>query len=278
MTLVLLALLVAAATQPGATAAATPMFDADGLRGWTAGRTKPDCVRNVSGTVSVAQCADWLRTETGVFGDYIISFAIRARDADSRGWLGLLGMSDVKGRPVLTLALPLLASPDAPKHSPVRVEMLFFNADSRAAALNADGDWQSYIVTRNRSGIHVLLNGRQLLSSGSVHASDGWIGFLAQGTGFEVRDVRLRHLFPPSQLTGTGLGLAPGSLVNGIYRPGDGIVLPRLVREVRPNYTREALAAHIEGIVVLECVVRPDGVPDRITVIRSLDDRLGLDN
>jgi len=246
---VLLALLVAAAlSQPGAPPAGTPMFDADGLRGWTAGRMTPDCVRNTSGTVSIAECASWLRTETVIAGDFTIAFDVRARDAASHGWLRLLGTDAANGRPEMNFALKI------------------------------GGEWQSYVVTRNREGIHGLLNGQQILASGPVDAPDGWIGFLAQGTGLELRDVRLRHLPQPSQSTGTETGLGSGSVGGEVYRPGNGVVLPRVVREVRPNYTSDAMRAKIDGVVVLELVVLPDGTPDRIKVVRSLDQQFGLDN
>jgi TonB family protein len=79
---------------------------------------------------------------------------------------------------------------------------------------------------------------------------------------------------------GTGSGLGPGSgggTGGGVYRPGNGVVLPRLIREVRPNYTSDAMRAKIQGVVVLECVVRPDGSVGDVQVIRSLDSTFGLD-
>ncbi len=248
---VLLALLVAALSQRG-TPAAISMFDADGLRGWTAGRMTPECVRNTSGTVSIAECASWLRSETVIAGDFAIAFEVRARDADSRGWLRLLGTDAANGQPAMNFALKI------------------------------DVNWQSYGVTRNRDGIRGLLDGQQIFQSGPVGAPDGWIGFLAQGAGIELRNVRLWRLTSPSASpsTGTGTWVGPGSggaTIDGVYRAGNGIVLPRVVTEVRPQYTSEAMSAKIQGVVVLELVVLPNGMPDRIRIVRSLDDRFGLD-
>jgi TonB family protein len=65
------------------------------------------------------------------------------------------------------------------------------------------------------------------------------------------------------------------------YKPGSpsavGLTLPRLVREVKPAYTRAALDKRIEGTVVLDCVVREDGKVGGCQVTRSLDPELGLD-
>ena len=79
---------------------------------------------------------------------------------------------------------------------------------------------------------------------------------------------------------GTGSGLGPGSgggTGGGVYRPGNGVIIPRVLKEVRPNYTSDAMRAKVQGIVVLECVVRPDGSVGDVQIIRSLDSTFGLD-
>jgi len=78
---------------------------------------------------------------------------------------------------------------------------------------------------------------------------------------------------------GSGSGLGPGSPArgpDGSYRPGGGVTVPRLLREVRPNYTAEAMKAKIQGSVLVECVVLPDGTVGN-TRVRSLDKTFGLD-
>jgi TonB family protein len=62
-----------------------------------------------------------------------------------------------------------------------------------------------------------------------------------------------------------------------VYEPGNGVRLPSVTREVRPNYTEEAKQAHLEGTVLLDCVVASNGIPRDIIVSRSLDAVLGLD-
>ena len=76
---------------------------------------------------------------------------------------------------------------------------------------------------------------------------------------------------------GTGEGTDSGSGTGGVYRPGAGIVNPRLLREVRPQYTAEALRAKISGTVYLEMVVLPDGTVGDVRITRSLDPVYGLD-
>ena len=73
---------------------------------------------------------------------------------------------------------------------------------------------------------------------------------------------------------GTGAGLGSGlsrGFGDGAYRPGGGVVPPTLLKQVRPNYTTEALRLRIQGSVMLEVVVGRDGIPLAIRITRSLD-------
>jgi periplasmic protein TonB len=72
---------------------------------------------------------------------------------------------------------------------------------------------------------------------------------------------------------GTGAGIGQGSgggTGGGPYRPGSGIAPPGLLREVRPDYTEEARRRGIEGDVVLEIVVRADGLVGNVKVLQGL--------
>jgi TonB family protein len=79
---------------------------------------------------------------------------------------------------------------------------------------------------------------------------------------------------------GTGSGLGPGyggGFGGGAYRPGSGITLPSVIREVKPAYTADAMRAKVQGSVWLECIVMPDGTVGDVKVTRSLDPIFGLD-
>jgi TonB family protein len=88
--------------------------------------------------------------------------------------------------------------------------------------------------------------------------------------------------------TGTGNGIGPGrgaglgdgeggGTGGGVYKPGNGVTSPRLTYEKKPGYTGEAMRAKIQGIVVMEAVVLPDGSVGPVKITRSLDPRFGLD-
>jgi protein TonB len=62
-----------------------------------------------------------------------------------------------------------------------------------------------------------------------------------------------------------------------VFESGNGVTLPEAVTKVSPQYTSEAMRAHIEGIVGLNVVVSADGAVAAVAVTRSLDSTFGLD-
>jgi len=60
-------------------------------------------------------------------------------------------------------------------------------------------------------------------------------------------------------------------------KPGNGVTMPQILREVKPSYTAEAVRARIQGLVGLSVVVKDDGTVGSVTVTRSLDEKYGLD-
>lgn len=80
--------------------------------------------------------------------------------------------------------------------------------------------------------------------------------------------------------SGSGSGLGAGSgggTGGGVYQPGNGVTLPRILREFKPAYTSDAMRAKVQGTVLLQCVVRPDGSVSDVQILRSLDSVFGLD-
>ena len=79
---------------------------------------------------------------------------------------------------------------------------------------------------------------------------------------------------------GRGPGVGPGSgggIGGGVYRPGGSVTAPRVITQVKPTFTADALIRKIQGTVVLELVVRANGLPSDIRVVAhsigGLDER-----
>lgn len=116
---------------------------------------------------------------------------------------------------------------------------------------------------RSRTGVLQGLMSRSLDSAGS-----GTGGGAGEGAGGGIG---------PGQGAGLGPGEGGGS-GGGVYRPGNGVETPQPIRQARPNYTSEAMRAKIQGEVIIEAVVLPDGTVGDVKIVRSLDKNFGLDN
>jgi periplasmic protein TonB len=162
--------------------------------------------------------------------------------------------AEMPGKDKITVPVekrPKLEVQEQVKNEPNPVEQLNIPAKSAAAALDS------------LPGAIEAPPGPPSISQGS-----GTGGGAGTGTGTGVGSGR-----------GSGLGEGwGGGTGGGAYRPGNGVTLPVPVVQPRPNYTSDAMRAKVQGTVLLECVVRPDGSVGDIEVIRSLDPTFGLDS
>ena len=62
-----------------------------------------------------------------------------------------------------------------------------------------------------------------------------------------------------------------------VYEPGNGVTLPTVVYEVKPDYTQEAMQQKIQGTVWMSVVVLGSGDVGDVHITKSLDAEYGLD-
>jgi hypothetical protein len=67
----------------------------------------------------------------------------------------------------------------------------------------------------------------------------------------------------------------PHRMDNGVYLPQKGVTSPVVLAGARAIYAEEAIEARVQGIVLIQCVVRKDGTADAFKIIRKLG--YGLD-
>ena len=88
-------------------------------------------------------------------------------------------------------------------------------------------------------------------------------------------------LFVCSAATASAVSLLPMTAVPAqttkVYTPGNGITLPKVVSEVKPAYTREAMKQKIQGSVWMLAVVLESGDVGDVQISKSLDAEYGLD-
>jgi protein TonB len=63
----------------------------------------------------------------------------------------------------------------------------------------------------------------------------------------------------------------------GVFKDGPDVTRPKILREVKANYTADAMRAGIAGKIELEIVVKIDGTVGDVRVTKSLDREYGLD-
>jgi len=160
--------------------------------------------------------------------------------------------AELPGKEKITVpvAKPAPVTPTPPKEEPKPVEQLTIPAQTMATG-----------VTELPGAISNL----PTMPTASQGAGSG--GGAGTGTGTGIGPGR-----------GSGLGDGEGGGTGGgVYRPGNGVISPRLIQEVKPGYTGEAMRAKIQGVVVMEAVVLPDGSIGNVHITRSLDPTFGLD-
>ena len=78
---------------------------------------------------------------------------------------------------------------------------------------------------------------------------------------------------------GDGVGEGTGGgFGDGAYAIGNGVTEPVLIYQAKPGYSPDAMRARIQGAVLLEVIVMPDGTVGKIRIIKSLDTKYGLDD
>lgn len=60
-----------------------------------------------------------------------------------------------------------------------------------------------------------------------------------------------------------------------VYLPSDQVTAPKVIKSPAPAYTADAMARRIQGVVVLQVDVLPDGTVSTVALVKSLEP--GLD-
>src|SRR5215470_14989677 len=78
--------------------------------------------------------------------------------------------------------------------------------------------------------------------------------------------------------SGEGPGVGPGrggGTGGGIFRVGGGVSAPKALFSPEPEYSEEGRKTKTQGVVVVQCIVGPDGKPREMKVMHGLG--MGLD-
>ncbi len=130
--------------------------------------------------------------------------------------------------------------------------------------LEADVDTTGKVVQAN------VLRSIPLLDQAAVDAVLQWRyePTLVNGVAVPIRmTVTVNFLAPPA--AGDAGSLAAPATANAPAAPS-GTRAPIKIRDVKPTYPPDALAAHVEGLVTLDVAIDTDGTVKDVTVVRSV--------
>jgi TonB family protein len=238
------------------------------FRGWVVEHPDRNHANVADGVLTMKPNAGVVHTEETRFRHFALRFDARALAPSTTATLALFGSKVSKDAPFSALGVPLLhPSVDRPD----RVDFASITLDAAAFehAIKPSEAWQSYEIVRLNYALRVQLNGELIGQQYLSPAHDGWIGVQVTRGEIAIRNLRFTTL--TSDLAGEA------SDFPGAFRSGQNVKLPTLVKEVKPSYTSAAMNAKIQGAAMVECVVLTDGTVGEARIVRSLDNRYGLD-
>lgn len=108
------------------------------------------------------------------------------------------------------------------------------------------------------------LLGTNVCATGRVERLDGRNVIVVNKRDGLTAEARTGFIAPP---------FGPGAFQDCV----DGAVKPTLIRDVKPTYTGAAMQARIQGLLLVDAVVLPNGTVGDVRILYSLDRDLGLD-
>ena len=249
------------------------IFNGKDLTGWRVEGADATVANGVIGLRGEKR--GWIRTEA-IFGDFLLNVKFRLLERDTKAGVFVRTWPTVGKEPALSPTNGYRAEiTDATAgavplgrvllHGVKGVEE-YFGADVVPAIFKGVGEWHSLAIQCIGDTLLVSVDGRAISRSSGVENPQGHVALrLVQGA-IEFTEIWVRRFPPP---------IPPAA---GAVPVGGDVLPPRLVRDVKPSYTANAMRAKIQGEVLLQAVVQPDGRVGDVRILRSLDPKHGLDD
>ncbi|MEX2661987.1 MAG: TonB family protein [Vicinamibacterales bacterium] len=212
------------------------------------------------GILALKGSRGWLRTRRPVL-DFRLEFEFRAMSPDAepglmvRTWIGRREWPERGYRVRLptseTASSPLFAGVNAPV---VTVKQGSLN-------LRPSGEWQTVRVLGAGRRVQIAVNDT-VAGEFEIDRLGGFLLFENRRGLVELRNIKLAE-------SDVSVGMPANVHRSEALQKGGGR-LPRVVDEIRPVYTSQAMRERIEGQVVMEALVSAGGAVEAVNVTRSL--------
>jgi TonB family protein len=250
----------------------TSLLNTDDLTGWKSEHIHENTPSVAGGVMRLTSGPGWIATDKA-FADFDLQFDARVRDPVAFTILVRLSSDSRTTNSSLAYGVRIKNSAHG------RTDGSFVVYDKRTVEFPfgqhagfeqvlKSNEWQP--IEMNCIGLtcEFIVNGTNLAKLTNLQIPLGRIGFSVEAGAIELRNVRVRRRAPISA------GFAQGAY---LLDDDPDLKRPEVRREVKPQYTSEAMHQKIEGTVLLACVVKTDGSVGEIALLRSLDSRFGLD-
>ena len=231
-------------------------------------------------SIRVSKGPGWIRT-TDEYLDFVVHMRFRVLTTDADGAVLLRAWQREAGGWPSTGYRLAIAGPAVKRRAPLvtgfSAKTQLVSGGPEATVPPGDvGVWRELTVLCRHDRVTVTVDGREVGVVEGGEPQAGAIGIEARKGVIEFDDIWL--------LEDTGVGLlyrgpqgplaAPPAPIS--FKPS-ALTLPQVVREVQPRYTSVALAAGIEGVVVLEVIVLPDANVGDVRLVRPLNHELDVE-
>lgn len=142
------------------------------------------------------------------------------------------------------------------------------SALARVAAGATPAAWHRLEITCAAERLTASIDGIPLTAIDATEPLAGYVGLEVSRGVMEFRAVTIAAPLP---------GPSPTDVAPPAFRANpntSSLVYPKLLREVKPRYARDAMRRKVEGVLVLDAIVGIDGRVTSAVVSRSLDRKL----
>jgi TonB family protein len=219
------------------------------------------------GVLDIKGGRGWLRIPR-VFLNFRVGFDFKSVTPESDAGVIVRTWTGTNGWPFrgYRLRLPIDAASDAPTLFTARGQTVTV-AQRGKTDLRPSNEWQTVDIVGEGRQITITLNGT-LLGVFEIETFGGHILFENRKGLVQFRNITVVSTEPDNRM--------PDNVITFDDLEKAGGRAPKLIHEVKPNYTSEAMRKRVEGHVEMQVVVLPDGSVGAIRITRSLDSDLDL--
>jgi len=251
----------------------TPLLEKHDLQEWESEQVPKNAALFQNGVLTLTASPGWFHTKK-MFADFVLRLETRFRGSQPAFtlWVRAIDAKDAAA-PILGLGIAVDGLGD--RQQPNDRVLLLSRAGAQevplarntlAERLKVSNDWQTMELACAGRECTLSVNNGAVASITKLDVPVGYVGFSVGRDTVEFRNVRARRRSPIRE-----------GFARGAYMIDDepALVRPRVKSERRPRYTAAAMAAKIQGSVLLACLVKEDGtVGEEMALLRSLDPEL----